>query len=132
VTTVHDAVKETIRPHLTLVHVFHTYASTDTPWVAHALSQYTPVIYGMIASVSAAHNAIQFRDYICLVCVSTVQMFVHLDPTNTGLKQHRRGAIILELRISNQTTLLPSHPLFSIFSNCPVWSPIMSIIQSSC
>jgi hypothetical protein len=91
VTTVHDAVKETIKPHLTLVHVFHTYASTDTPWVAHALSQYTPVMYGMIAFVSAAHNATQFGDYICLICVSTVQMFVHSDPTNTGLKRHRRG-----------------------------------------
>jgi hypothetical protein len=34
----HDEVKETIRAHLTLVKVFHTYASADTPWVAHALS----------------------------------------------------------------------------------------------
>jgi hypothetical protein len=38
VATIHDAAKETIRAHLTLVHVFHTYASVDTPWVAHALS----------------------------------------------------------------------------------------------
>jgi hypothetical protein len=34
----HNAVKEMIRVHLTLVHVFHAYASADTPWVAHALS----------------------------------------------------------------------------------------------
>jgi hypothetical protein len=38
VATVHDTAKETIRAHLTLVHVFHAYVSADTPWVAHALS----------------------------------------------------------------------------------------------
>jgi hypothetical protein len=38
VATIHDEAKETIRAHLTLVHVFHVYASADTPWVAHALS----------------------------------------------------------------------------------------------
>jgi hypothetical protein len=38
VATVHDVVKEMIRAHLTLVHIFHAYASADTPWVAHALS----------------------------------------------------------------------------------------------
>jgi hypothetical protein len=57
---VHNAVKKTIRAHLTLVHVFHAYASTDTPWVAHALSQYTPIRYGRIASVSATYRATQF------------------------------------------------------------------------
>jgi hypothetical protein len=67
VVTVHDAVKETIRTHLTLVKVFHTYASVDTPWVDHALSHYTPVRYGRIASVSVIHGATQFEDSICLV-----------------------------------------------------------------
>jgi hypothetical protein len=57
VAIVHDAVKETIRTHLTLVHVFHAYASTDTPWVVNALSYYTPVRYGRIAFVSTAHDA---------------------------------------------------------------------------
>jgi hypothetical protein len=56
-TTIHDKVKETIRVHLTLVHVFHAYASADTPWVAHALSHYTSIRYGRIASISAAHDA---------------------------------------------------------------------------
>jgi hypothetical protein len=60
VTTVHNAVKETIRDHLTLVHVFHMYASADTPWVAHALSRCTPIRYGRIASISATHEATQF------------------------------------------------------------------------
>jgi hypothetical protein len=76
VAIVHDAVKETIRAHLTLVHVFHAYASVDTPWVALALSHYTPIRYGRIASVSAANKATQFGDSICPVCVSTFQMLV--------------------------------------------------------
>jgi hypothetical protein len=71
VATVYDAVKEMIRAHLTLVHVFHTYASADTLWVTHALSHCTPVMYGRITSVSAAHDATQFGDFICPVCIST-------------------------------------------------------------
>jgi hypothetical protein len=71
VAAVHDVVKETIRAHLTLVHVFHAYASMDTPWVAHALSHCTTVRYGTIASVSVTHNATQFGDSIYPVCAST-------------------------------------------------------------
>jgi hypothetical protein len=51
VATVHNAVKEMIRAHLTLVHVFYVYASVDSPSVAHALSHYTPVRYGRITYV---------------------------------------------------------------------------------
>jgi hypothetical protein len=43
VATIHDAVMEMIRAHRTLVHIFHTYASMDTPWVAHALSIVHPL-----------------------------------------------------------------------------------------
>jgi hypothetical protein len=86
VVTVHNAVKEMTRAHLTLVHVFHVYATADTPWVAHALFHYTPVRYGRIASVSAAHDTTQFRDSICPICVSTFQMLFHSDPSDTGLK----------------------------------------------
>jgi hypothetical protein len=74
VATVQDAVKETITAHLILVHVFHAFASVDTPWVAHALSHYTPIRYGRIASISTAHDATQFEDTICPVCVSIVQI----------------------------------------------------------
>jgi hypothetical protein len=38
VTTVHDAIKEMIRAHLTLVHILHVSALADNLWVAHALS----------------------------------------------------------------------------------------------
>jgi hypothetical protein len=71
VATIHDEAKETTRAHLTLVHIFHTYASADTLWLAHALSECTLVRYGSIASVSATHKATQFGDSICPVCVST-------------------------------------------------------------
>jgi hypothetical protein len=53
-------IKEMIRAHLTLVHVFHAYASTDTLWVTHALSQCTPIRYGRIAFISMTHDATTF------------------------------------------------------------------------
>jgi hypothetical protein len=56
VATIHDEVKEMIMAHLTLVHVFHMYASADTPWAAHALFHFTSVRYGRIASISVAHD----------------------------------------------------------------------------
>jgi hypothetical protein len=91
VATIYDEVTETIRAHLTLVHIFHTYTSADTPWVAHALSHFTLVRYGRIASISAAHEATKFGDSICFVCVSTVQMLIHQGSTDTGLNQHMCG-----------------------------------------
>jgi hypothetical protein len=93
VATIHDVVKETITAHLTLLHVFHAYASADTPWVAHALSHYTPVRYGRIASVSVAHDATQFADSICPICIIIFQMLVHSGPTNAGLNRLRRGLL---------------------------------------
>jgi hypothetical protein len=80
VATIHDAVKEMMRVLLTLVHVFHTYASADTPWVAHVLSHCTPIRYGRITFVSVVHDATQFGDSICPVCASTFQMLVHFGP----------------------------------------------------
>jgi hypothetical protein len=63
------------------VHVFHVYASVDTPWVAHALSHFTSVRYGRIASVSAAHDATRFGDSICPVCVTTFKcLFIWTQP----------------------------------------------------
>jgi hypothetical protein len=91
VATIRDVVKETIRAHLTLVHVFHAYASPDTLWVAHALFHCTPIRYGRISSISATHDATHFGDSICLVCVSAFQKLVHLDLTDTGLNRHRWG-----------------------------------------
>jgi hypothetical protein len=81
VATVHNVVKETIRAHLTLVHIFHTCASTDIPWVAHALSQCTPIRYGKMAFVLVAHDATKFGDSICPICVGTFKcLFIQTQP----------------------------------------------------
>jgi hypothetical protein len=132
VATVHDAVNEMIRAHLTLVHVFHAYASADTSWVAHALSHYTPVRYGRIASVSVAHDTTQFGNSICLVCVSTFQMLVQQGSTDAGLNQHRQGLPpwSSEYHIRPLILLLIQYSPF--FPNCPTRSPIMLTIRSSC
>jgi hypothetical protein len=91
VATVHNAVKETIMAHLTLVHIFHTYASTATPWVTHALSHFTPVRYGRIASVSAAHEATQFagRHKIPYAPVHNSNLLIRAR--RSVLNRHRRG-----------------------------------------
>jgi hypothetical protein len=91
VATIHDKVKEMIRAHLTLVHVLHTYASEDTLWVAHALSHYTFVRYGRIASVLAAHDATQFEDSICPVCSSTFKCLSNRAQSMQALIDTGRG-----------------------------------------
>jgi hypothetical protein len=91
VAIVHDVVKETIRAHLTLVHVCHTFASVDIPWVAYALCHCTSIRYGRIASISAAHDATKFGDSICPVCVSTFKcLFIRTQPTR-ALTNTSRG-----------------------------------------
>jgi hypothetical protein len=132
VATIHDVVKETIRAHLNLVHVFHMYASMDTPWVAHALSHCTPVRYGRTTSVSVAHDATKFGDSICSVCAITFQMLVHSDPTDVGPNRHKRG--LPSWSFEYQIRPLPFlHTQYSpFFPNCPTRSPIVPIIRSSC
>jgi hypothetical protein len=132
VATIHDKVKETIRAHLTLVHVFHAYASVDTPWVAHALSHYISIRFGRIASISAAHDATQFGDSICPICVNTFQMLVQQGSTHMGLNRHRRGLPPWSFKYQ-----IRSHPFlpiqYSPFSpNCPTRSPIMPTIRPFC
>jgi hypothetical protein len=109
VATIHDEAKEVIRANLTLVHVFHTYASVDTPWVAYALPHFTSVRYGRIASVSAAHDATQFGDSICSVCVSTFKcLSIQTQPTraliDTGGSYHLEASNI----ISDHSPSFPS------------------------
>jgi hypothetical protein len=132
VATIHDAVKEMIRVHHTLVHVFHVYASVDTPWVAHTLSHCTPVRYGRTTSISVAYDTTQFGDSICPVSVNTFQMLVHLDPTDAGLNRHRQG--LRPWSSKYQIRPLSFLPIqYSPFSpNCPTRSPIMPTIRSSC
>jgi hypothetical protein len=53
-------IKELTRAHLTLVHVFHAYASADTPWTAHALSRVSSVRYGRVSSNPVTVEASKF------------------------------------------------------------------------
>jgi hypothetical protein len=131
VATIHDEVKEMIRAHLTLVHIFHAYALEDTPWVAHALSHFTSVRYGRIASISATHDATQFGD--SMSCMRQyIQMLVQQGSTNTGLNRLKRG--LPPESSEYQIRLLPFLPIqYSPFSpNCPTRCPIIPFIQSSC
>jgi hypothetical protein len=132
VATIHGAVKETFSAHLTIVHVFHAHASSDTQWMAHVLSHCTLVRYGRIAFISATHDATQFGDSIWPVCISTFQMLVHSDPTDTGRNWHKRWLPPWSSKFMIQPTLnLPIQ--YSPFSpNCPAQSPIMPNIWSSC
>jgi hypothetical protein len=132
VATVQNAVKETIRTHLTLVHVFHVYALADTPWVARALSRCTPVRYGRIASVSATHEATQFTGPHKILYSP-----VHNSNLLTGvrrlvLNRHRWGLPpwSSKFQIRPLPFLLIQSSPFS--PNCPAWSLIMPTIRSPC
>jgi hypothetical protein len=89
--TIHDVTK---KPSQGLPHpsaVFHAYASADTLWVAQTLSQYTSVKRGKVSSNWLTHEATQFGDSICPVCVSTFQMLVQQCSIDACLNRHRRG-----------------------------------------
>jgi hypothetical protein len=107
-----------IRAHLTLVHVFHAYASSDTPWVAHALSHFTSIRYGRIASVSLAHDATQFGDSIYPICVSTFKcLFIRTQPTwaliDTGGGYHLKAPNIRSDHSSSFPSSIIPFPLFA-------------------
>jgi hypothetical protein len=125
VATFHDEVQETIWAHLTLVHVFHMYALMDTPWVANALSHFTTIRYGRITSVSAAHDATQFGDSICPVCVSIFKCLFNKDQPTWALIDIGRGYHLEALNIRSDHS--PSFP-----SNILHFPLIMPFIRSSC
>jgi hypothetical protein len=91
VVTVQDVIKKPGRVLPRPSAVLHVYASANTPWVARALSHCTPVKWGKVPSKLSTHDATQFVDSICPICVRTFQMLVHLDPTDAGLNWHKRG-----------------------------------------
>jgi hypothetical protein len=132
VATIHDAVKETIKAHLTLVHVFYAYASVDTPWVAHALSRCTPIRYGRITSVLATHEATQFVGQ---------QEIPYAPVHNSNLLTGAKRSVLNQLRqglppwsFEYQIRPLPFLPIqYSLLSpNCLARSLFMRTIQSSC
>jgi hypothetical protein len=115
VAIIHDEVKETISAHLTLVHVFHAYALVDTPWVAHALSHYTSVMYGSIASISTAHDATRSWESICPICVSTFKcLFIRTQPMqaliDTGGSYH---LVAPNIRLDHSPSSILHFPLIA-------------------
>jgi hypothetical protein len=115
--TVHNAVKETIRAHLTLVHISQAYASTGTPWVAHALSHFTPVRYGRIASISTAHKTTQFVGLHKIPYAPVHNSNLLIGARRSVLNRHRRG--LPPWSSEFQTTHPPSHPIFYPFPYLP-------------
>jgi hypothetical protein len=132
VATVHDMVKKLGQVLPRPGTVFHAYASADTPWVAWTLSHCTPMMRGKVSSNSLTHEATQFGDSICPICVSTFQILVHSNPIDAGLIWHRRG--LPPWSSEFQIRSLPFLPIqYSPLSpNCPTRSPIMPTIRSSC
>jgi hypothetical protein len=84
VETVHDAIKESgwVLPHPSVV--FNVYASADTPWVAQKLSHCTLMKWGKVSSNPLTHEATNFGDSICPICVSTFKcLFIRAQSTWT-------------------------------------------------
>jgi hypothetical protein len=82
VATIHDVTKKPgqILPRPSAI--FHAYASTDILWVARTLSHFTSMKWGKVSSNSSKHEATQFGDSICLVCVSTFKcLFIRTQST---------------------------------------------------
>jgi hypothetical protein len=125
VAIVQDVIKETIRPHLTLVHIFHAYASRDTPWVARALSWCTVIRYGRIASISVTHEATQFvgPQEIPYALVHNSKLLT--EARRSVLIQLRRGLPPWSFEFTIQTTLNLPKQLSPLSPNCPVRSQML-------
>jgi hypothetical protein len=114
VATVHEVIKKLgwVLPHPSVVS--HMYASANTPWEAWTLSHCTPMKRGKVSSNSLIDDATQFGDSICPVCISTFKFLFNRAQLTWALFD-TGGATTMELRISYQTTPLPSHLVFSTF-----------------
>jgi hypothetical protein len=124
VATIHDVINKLGQVLPRPSAVFHTYALADTPWVTLTLSHCTPMKRGKVSSNSLTHDATQFGDSICPVCVNTFQMLVHSDPTDAGLNRQWRGLPPYSSEFMIQTTLnLPIQ--YSPFSNYANYSIIL-------
>jgi hypothetical protein len=83
-------IKESSRAHLTLVHVFHAYASMDTPWTAHALSRVSPMRYGRVSSNSATDEASKFAGPHKITYAPVHNSNLLIEVRRSVLNWHRR------------------------------------------
>jgi hypothetical protein len=115
VATVHDVIKELgwVLTHPSVV--FHTFASTDTSWVAWTLSYCTPMKQGKVLSNSATHEATQFvgPQEIPYAPVHNQSLFIRTQPTRVLIDTCRTTT--LELRIYDPDHFQPFHPVLSTF-----------------
>jgi hypothetical protein len=108
VATIHDMTKKSGQVLPCPSAVFHAYASADTQWVARTLSHYTSVKWGKVLSNSSTHEATQFGDSICPVCISTLKcLFIRTQPTH-ALSDTGRGYHLEALNIRSDHS--PSFP----------------------
>jgi hypothetical protein len=84
-------IKESSRAHLTLVHIFHAYASADTPWTAHALSRVSPVRYGRVSSNSATVEASKFTRPHKILYTLVHNSNLLTKARRSVVNRHRRG-----------------------------------------
>jgi hypothetical protein len=122
VAIVHDAINEMIRAHLSIVHIFHAYASVDTPWVAPTLYRCTLVRYGRIPSVSVTHEATQFVGPHEILCVLVHYSYLLAGARRSVLNQLRWGLPPWSSKFMIQATLNLPIQYSPLSSNCPVQS----------
>jgi hypothetical protein len=91
VATVHNAIKESGRVLPRPSAMFHTYASTDTPWVARTLSHYTSVKQGKVSSSSSTHEATQFVEPHKIPYAPVYNSNLLIGARRSVLNRHRRG-----------------------------------------
>jgi hypothetical protein len=118
VATIHDVTKKPSRVLPRPSAIFHAYASTDTLWVTRTLSHYTSVKRGKVSSNSSTHEATQFVDSICPVCVSTFKcLFNRAQPTqaliDTGGGYHLEAP---NFRSDHSSSFLSSILPFPLFA----------------
>jgi hypothetical protein len=109
VATVHDEAKKSGQVLPRPSAMFHTYATTDTPWVAQTLSHCTPMKRGKVSSNPLINKATKFEDSTRPVCISTFKcLFIRAQQTraltDTGRGYHL-GA--LNFRSDYSSNILP-------------------------
>jgi hypothetical protein len=108
VAIIHDVTKKLGRVLPRPSVVFHAYASTDTPWVARTLSHYTSMKWGKVSFNSSTHEATQFGDSICPVCISTFKCLFNMTQPMRALIDIGGGYHLEALNIRSDHS--PSFP----------------------